>query len=244
MQRRYASSLFLSLLLPCAGIGGPAKSFAKPAQARASVVEPCRGREFEAVVTAGRSFRTSIGGGMDFFLEAVSHGWVVRVVPSSGTRPEPDFAEVATPPFRSINPLLLTTDFGFRAQDVVGWNPRSFRFLRSSSDFAEAQRAYRMTTSAAAPTSEQEAAVTRVVLGSLEGRLEVLDAVLSPGTADQSASAGLLASHFMSTAHTLRAPEGKPAGPLGEILSLRIRVQLSAPRGPACGASTNAVRRP
>ncbi len=163
------------------------------------------------------------------------------MLPTSGDRPEQDFAEVATPPFRSINPLLLTTDFGFRAQDVVGWNPRTFHYVGTAASFAAAQRAYRATLSSRVPTREQEMAVTQVVMGALEGRLEVVDAALTPGTADQSASASLVSSHFASTAHTFRAPEGGEAGPLGKVLSLRFRVRLSEPERMVCDGSTNAV---
>ena len=91
------------------------------------------------------------------------------------------------------------------------------------------------------PTREQEMAVTQVVVSALEGRLEVLDAVLVPGTADQSAAAGLVSSHFASTAHTFRAPESGAAGALGRVLSLRFRVSLSAPGGTACEGSTKSA---
>ena len=39
-----------------------------------------------------------------------------------------DYAELATPPYESVSPLLLSTDFSFRAQDAVAWNPRRFRY--------------------------------------------------------------------------------------------------------------------
>ncbi len=244
MRGRATSLLLLCVVGPSAGPGQQGTTSAKRLGSRLSVVKPCQGRDFEAVVTAGKSVRTSIGGGLDFVLEAVPHGWMVRVLPSSGPRPEPDYAEVATPPFRSINPLLLTTDFGFRAQDVIGWNPRTFHYAAGESEYSEAQRAYRATISAASPTREQEAAVTRAVTRAREGRLEILDAVLTPGTADQAVSAGLVASHFASTAHTVREPESGAGGPLGQVLSLRFRVRLSDFAGRGCEASTKAVNKP
>ena len=192
---------------------------------------------------AGGSFRKTFAPGLDFLLDAAPHGWVIRVLPSAGARPAQDFAEVATPPFRSINPLLLTTDFGFRAQDVVGWNPRTFRYVGGAAAFPEAQHAYLAATSSRPPTAAEDAAVTRVAMKALEGRFELLDAVLAPGSADQSAAAGLLSSHFATTAHTIRAPRNGPSGALGEILSLRFRVMLSAPETMLCSPAANSKRK-
>ena len=196
------------------------------------------------MVAAGGSFRRTFAPGLDFLLEAVPHGWVIRVLPSLGTRRVPDFAEVATPPFRSINPLLLTTDFGFRAQDVIGWNPRTFRYLGKSSEFAEAQGAYLAATSSQHPTPAEDMAVTRVAMKAFEGRFELLGAVLSPGSGDQTAAAGLVSSHFATTAHTVRAPQsGGPAGPLGEVLSLRFRVMLSTSHTVSCGSAAKVTQK-
>ena len=218
---------------------------AKPATVSGSHhrVNPCHQVELGGTVTAGGSFRKAFAPGLDFVLEAVPKGWVIRVLPSAGTKPEQDFAEVATPPFRSINPLLLTTDFGFRSQDVVGWNPRSFRFVTNASEFSEAQRAYRAATSSSHATPEQETAVTRVAMRAMEGRLELLDAVLAPGSADQTSAAGLVASHLDSTAHTFRSPESGAAGALGEVLSLRFRVALSDPRQGSCDGAIKPARK-
>ena len=242
MHSRLRCALLVCLLLPEVSNGQRQSGEARP---RAAVMrKPCPGAVIEGTVSAGRSFRRPIGGGLDFVLEASPHGWIVRVLPTFGVRPEQDYAEVTTPPFRSINPLLLTTDFGFRAQDVVGWNPRSFHYAGSAAAFAEAQRAYRATISERKATREQEAAVTRAVIRAREGQFEVLDAVLTPGTADQSTSAGLVASHFSSTAHTIRAPDNGSGGPLGQVLSLRFRVRVSDPRRSVCDASTNSASKP
>ena len=46
-----------------------------------------------------------------------------------------DYAELATPPYESVSPLLLSTDFSFRAQDAVAWNPRRFRYADNSAEF-------------------------------------------------------------------------------------------------------------
>ncbi len=199
----------------------------------------CRRDVFEGTVQVGQSFHKAFGGGLEMVLEAVPHGWILRVVPVAGPRPEIDFAELATPPFRSINPLLLTTDFGFRSQDVVGWNPRTFHYLSRRSEFAGAQQAYRAVLSSASPNPAQEMAVARVAEAALEGTIEVLDAVLTPGTADPSRSAALVATHYSSTAHTVQPGA---AGPLGEVLSLRFRASLSVPGATSCSDRTTSIK--
>ena len=199
----------------------------------------CRRSVFEGTVRAGQSFHRAFGGGLEMVLEAVPHGWILRVVPAVGSQPEIDFAELATPPFRSINPLLLTTDFGFRSQDVLGWNPRTFRYLSRRSELAVAQQAYRAVLSSASPTPAQEMAVAHVAETALEGTIEVLDAVLIPGTADPSRSAALVATHYSSTAHTVQPGA---AGALGEVLSLRFRASLSAPGATSCSDRTTSIK--
>ncbi len=231
------------LLLVGAGMTQEAKGRATQPAGPRGVGKPCREVQFEGTVTAGGGFRKTFASGLDFLLEAVPHGWVIRVLPSVGARPAQDFAEVATPPFRSINPLLLTTDFGFRAQDVVGWNPRTFHSVRKAAEFPEAQRAYLAATASRHPTAAEDAAVTRVAMKALEGRFELLDAVLAPGSADQSAAAGLVASHFATTAHTFRAPENGSTGALGEVLSLRFRVTLSVPDTMSCDPAANPAQK-
>ncbi len=200
----------------------------------------CRHVDLEGVVHAHDSYRRSLGGGLDFLLEPLPHGWSIRVLPSSGVRPKVDYAELATPPFRSINPLLLTTDFGFRAQDVVGWNPRTFRYLARTADWKGADQAYRDVLSSRSPTAAaQEAAVTEVASRALEGRFEILDAALVPGTADQAAGAALVASHFATTAHTLQPSQTGAADALGTVLAMRFRVSLSVPDAGRCSGRTN-----
>src|SRR3982751_5665863 len=83
---------------------------------------------FEGEVRAGQQYVKGIGGGIELMLEPLPSGWILRVLPVGVGRPEHDYAELATPPYRSVNPLSISTDFSFRAQDAVAWNPRRFRF--------------------------------------------------------------------------------------------------------------------
>ncbi len=175
-------------------------------------------------VAAGQRFTQPFGGGLEFVLDPTRQGWVVRIEPLHRAVPGPDFAEVATLPFRSVNPLLLTTDFGFRAQDVIGWNPRSFRYLQSPGQFARARRAYDEAVSATQPSPAQTAEVAAVVDASREGRLEILDARLVPGTGDQSPAASLLATHLLTTPHILA--DATAANTVGRVEWLRFRATL------------------
>ena len=72
-------------------------------------------------------------------LDAAYSGWdmVVDRIPPAGF---PDALYLATPPYNSINQREIGTTYGLRAQDAIGWNPRSFRFLTDPAAFREAQQ--------------------------------------------------------------------------------------------------------
>ena len=74
-----------------------------------------------------------------------------------------DYAELATPPYRSVNPLLISTDYGFRSQDAVGWNPRRFRFAGTAAEFSALEAIYRnyVKTTARQPAAEDALAKLR-----------------------------------------------------------------------------------
>ena len=78
----------------------------------------CQTGVLEGEVRAGESFARPIGGGLEVRLDALSwgSGWLLRVQPVRGPRPPHDYAELATPPYASVSPLLLSTDYSFRAQ--------------------------------------------------------------------------------------------------------------------------------
>lgn len=193
------------------------------------VVQGCRQEVIEGEVTRGTSFHKAIGAGLVVWLDADEAGWALRVLPERGPRPAMDYAELATPPYRSINPLLIGTDFGFRAQDAVGWNPRRFRFATGRTMHRQMESAFRMTESEVGGPAETELA--RLVAEAPEGRLDVVDARLIPGLADQSKAASLVATHLTATAHTTEAPSVGASMPLGRLLWLRFRVRLSIPAG-------------
>jgi hypothetical protein len=146
------------------------------------------------------------------------------VLPVGGTRPPHDFAELATPPYRSPNPLLLSTDFSFRAQDAIAWNPREFHYFTTASQLNTAEQAYQ--ASLREPNRPAAGAALFPLLGqACTGELRITDARIVAGTADQSAMASTVASHFAQTAHTL-ATDAAPTK-LGRLAGLRFRVRFA-----------------
>ena len=177
-------------------------------------------------------------------LEAIPSGWIVRMLDHTASRGQFDYAGLATPPYMSPNPIRISTDFSFRAQDAIGWNPRSFQYFRSVSAMREAVAAYRQYISAPtnAPTSESQQGMMKLLQLSAQAapaRLEILDAHLIGGTANQTQAASLVATHFLSTAHVVEQSPNGPS-PLGAITSLRFRV-LFPEVNVAC-KSLNSVR--
>ncbi|MBS1814103.1 MAG: hypothetical protein JSS87_04440 [Acidobacteria bacterium] len=184
----------------------------------------------EGEVKRGENFRHAGPAGLDFMLEAIPSGWIVRMLDSTAPRGEFDYAGLATPPYISPNPILISTDFAFRAQDAIGWNPRSFQYFRTPAVLKEAIAAYRQYTSAPpnAPTAQSQQGMAKLLQLSARAapaKLEILDAHLIGGTRNQTAAASLVATHFLSTAHVV---EQSPTGPspLGMITLVRFRVSF------------------
>jgi len=201
----------------------PISSFAAPAPSACTV------GVLEGEVKAGENFVRPIGGGLELMLEALPSGWIVRVLPAKSPRARHDYAELATPPYHSVSPLLITTDYSFRAQDAIGWNVRRFRYATNSSSFAELLRAYERYEPGLGKDATRQEALATLVAQEPAASLTILDARLVPGTADQPRTAATLASHFLSTAHTIEPPsDGKPTA-LGAIRWIRFRVELVMP---------------
>jgi hypothetical protein len=190
----------------------------------------------EGEVRAGESFVRPIGNGLEIRLEALSwgSGWVLRVVPVSGMPKKMpvgilDYAQLATPPYSAVNPRLLSTDYSFRAQDAVAWNPRRFRYVTGAAEFARLEGAYEKYMRVSPPTAESENKLAAMVSKEPEGTLQILDARLIPGTANQAKTASLVASHFSTTAHTVEEPQEGSGSPLGRLTWVRFRISLDLP---------------
>lgn len=202
----------------------------------------CIEAALDGEVKAGQEWIHSIGNGLAVKLEPTSKGWILRVLPTSGARPEHDYAELATPPYRSVNPLLLTTDYGFRAQDAVGWNPRRFRFSTSAEAYKRMLKAYETYRATSNPSAEAQSELAKVVTEMPEGELQIVDARLLPGTADQSPAAAAVALHFLTTTHTLDQPQDGRAAPLGRLDWVRFHLRLELPRTFSIDRGVSAVR--
>jgi hypothetical protein len=179
-------------------------------------------------VKAGSGYVRPIGNGLEIMLEPLVSGWILRVLPMGVPRPAHDYAELATPPYQSVNPLLISTDFSFRAQDVVAWNPREFRFAADKGTFQRMLGLYGEVERGSSP-AEGELAV--LASKSPEGSLQILDAHFVPGTADQAKMAASVASHLNTTAHTAEQPADGKATALGRVTWMRFRIVLELPAG-------------
>jgi len=198
----------------------------------------CQSASFEGEVPAGQSFIQPIGyspqaagAGMVFDLEAVRAGWIVRVLPAavvSGKTPRPaqDAAELATPPYNSVTPLALTTDFSFRSQDVISWNPRRFAFAMDMASFAKFQVAYAAFLKTPDDAAAQEK-LAEMAAAAPTAELQILDSRLIPGTANQAQMAAAVALHIEQTPHTVE----QGSSPLGAVTWIKFRVTLHLPAG-------------
>jgi hypothetical protein len=196
----------------------------------------CRSVQLTGEVRAGQGYAEPINGELQFVLQPIHSGWILRVMPRRAhVEPDADYAEVATPPYRSVTPLSLSTDFSFRAQDAVGWNPREFRFALDSESYRGLlgiERATNLkhgTNFSPALASSQSSELGRLLAETGAGRLRILDAGLIAGTADQWAGAGAVASHFSSTAHTLERPADDKPTALGALRWVRFEVDMRIP---------------
>jgi hypothetical protein len=193
------------------------------------MAEQCSTVVLEGSVHAGESFVRPIGNGLEVMLEPLASGWILRVLPVAGPRGQHDYAELATPPYRSVSPLLIGTDFSFRAQDAVAWNPRRFRFAMDASEFKVLLLAYQAYTLRTSPAPGDEAKLATLVSGAPgQGMLEILDAHFAPGLANQARMAAAVASHLETTPHTVEQVVDGKGSPLGRVTWLRFRIRLES----------------
>ena len=193
--------------------------------APASRAQGCSPQQVEGEVRQGQAWQHPISPTLDLKLEAVPAGWIIRVLPRSGPRPAHDAAELANPPYRSPTPILISTDFAFRAQDAIAWNPRTFRFFPTAAETVKAEALYQ----ASLRDPEHPAAAADLyplIATAPEATLRIVDAEIVGGTANQTAAAATVASHFEQTAHSVRTDV--PPTPLGALLRLRFRINLPA----------------
>lgn len=206
----------------CAATAGPI---------HAAAYASCGPVVFNGEVRAGQAFQHAISPALEFKLEAVPAGWIIRVLPHHDVDGTHDFAELANPPYRSPTPILISTDYAFRAQDAIAWNPRTFRFFTTLAQRNIAESAYQATLrDPAHPAAGQ--ALFQVLPHAGEGEFWIVDAEIAGGTADQTPGAAAVAAHLDQTAHHVRT-DLPPSGQ-GRILALRFRVRVSLKDTSSC----------
>jgi hypothetical protein len=225
---RFRTGLAFGLMVT----GFSAMAWAKSRTPQKNAATACRAEVVEGELNAGRGFEQAIGDGLKVWFQPIASGWILRVIPVAGPSGDHDYAELATPPYRSVSPLSLSTDFAFRAQDAVGWNPRRFRFATSESEFQRLDEVYeRYESAGATPPATLEVDLSVEVAKAAEGKLTILDAKLIPGLADQWKMAAAVSSRFPSTAHTLVNPADGKQSALGKLIWVRFRLELDLPPG-------------
>jgi hypothetical protein len=205
-------------------------------------------------VSMGHEWKAPIGQGWFFRVlpvqPATYSGWdlVVDRDPPAGF---PDALLLATPPYNSINEREVGTTFGLRAQDAIGWNPRSFRFVTDAAEFAQAQTAYRELVRVgglrAGPTNKptpEQAAATRKLIGllrsSASGQFRIVDAHLAPGVADAQPYAETWALQSMKTRQSYDSPGSTPTS-LGQLHWISFSISLWLPASWKLPASMHAT---
>ncbi len=210
-------------------------------------------------VSAGQEWRSALGG-----------GWVFRVLPIKPGQPGysgwdlvmdreqgagfPDALLLATPPFNSINEREVGTTFGLRAQDAIGWNPRSFRFISNAAAFREMQKLYlslsrggqlKLAAGNASGGNIQAQATRRLMeleRQSSAGEFHIVDARLAPGIGDAAAYAQNWAQALPKTLHQFEPGASGKSTPRGELHWIRFSVTLWLPGTWKAPADLHAVR--
>jgi hypothetical protein len=201
-------------------------------------------------------------GATDEWKASIGEGWIFRIVPVPSLQAGytgwdlvvdrqqpagfPDALYLATPPFGSINEREIATTFGLRAQDAIGWNPRSFRFLIDPKSFHDAQQAYRSAYPAGSSSSPAAGDAAKRLLelqkGAASGELRILDAHLVPGTADPAPFAQQWALAATRTPHEIESSANGEGSPRGALHSMRFRLTIWLPAGWVLPAGVHATR--
>ena len=226
-------------------------ALAVPALAAPPHPAACTRVELTGKVNAGQEWKAPIGEGWVFRLVPIAPGsagytgWdlVVDRDPPAGF---PDALLLATPPYNSINEREIGTTYGLRAQDAIGWNPRSFRFLTNPAAFLQGQKLFLALSSqlqapsgkSSGASSNEDPAVARLTRQLMDlqsraaaGELRILDVGLAPGIADPEPFAQSWALRAARTPVTLVPPTGSKPTPRGELDWMRFSITLWLPAG-------------
>jgi len=216
----------------------------------------CQKVVFAGEVSARQEWRAAFGQGWIFRLVPIQpgkagySGWDL-VVDREQPVGFPDALLLATPPYNSLNEHEVGTTFGLRAQDAIGWNPRSFRFLTSAEALKEGQKLYPLLSQGGQAVSSalQKAAIPRSSQRLMEiekqaatGQFRILDAHLVPGVSDAAAYAESWALASPRTPHSLEPAASGKATPLGELRWIKFSITLWLPDAWVAPKDLHAVR--
>jgi hypothetical protein len=222
-----------------------ALSFASTLHAQKS----CLRIDLSGELSADAEWHTPIGQGWVFRVipiqpQSTYSGWDLAVdrEPFAGY---PDALLLATPPYNSLNEREIAATFGLRAQDALGWNPRTFRFITDPAAFRSAQQLYlqlERTGQLAHPTPAQMSQLLQFQQHSAPGQFRILDAQLTPGTADPRPFAENWVRAFSRTSYTVQPPPDGKSTPGGTLNWIRFSVSLTLPAGWKLPPSIHATR--
>ena len=218
------------------GITALALGFASLGCERAAAASSCKRVVLDGEVSAGQVWQSPIGQGWVFRIQPIQpsrsgySGWdlVVDRDPPAGY---PDALLLATLPYNSINEREVGTTFGLRAQDAIGWNPRSFHFLTDPVAFREAQRQFPKVVSA--PGTAESTPEWRRMLELLKhpalGELRIEDSRLTPGVSDAAPFAQAWALAGMRARHQVEPAIDGKSSPRGAFLWMRFSATMWFP---------------
>jgi hypothetical protein len=218
----------------------------------------CKKIVFTGEVNSGQEWKADLGQGWVFRVVPIEpgkegySGWDLVVDRTEGAG-HPDALLVATPPYYSISEREVGTTFGLRAQDAIGWNPRSFHFLTDPDLFRESQKQFRalggtkIWSESPHPSSEHQLAEQRLLeinRHSSAGQLRILNAKLTPGIADAAPFAQRWALQSARTPHTIVPSTGARPTALGELDWMRFSITLWLPAAWKAPQELRATRAP
>jgi hypothetical protein len=236
----------LAILAICAGNG-----IRRGSAAEVPAPLTCKKLVLNGEVSAGHEWKMAIGEGWAFRVVPIPKdkatagigGWDL-VVDRDQPAGFPDAVLVATPPYNLINPREVATTHGLRAQDVIGWNPRRFRFMTNRNAFRQAQRLYlsldrygqlggkAKVTADGRKEKALDRAMPRFMKLAKEsslGEFQIEDARLTPGIGTVQPYAANWALESAKTPHTEEPlPAGTPIE-LGNLDWIRFSVTLWVP---------------
>jgi hypothetical protein len=206
--------------------------------------DACARVAFTDMVSLGQEWKTPLGEGWVFRLVPIAPGplgytgWdlVVDRDPPAGY---PDALLLATPPYNALNEREIGTTFGLRAQDAIGWNPRSFHFLTNPAAFLEGQKLFlALSGQSSGASAKADPAVAELAhqladlrAGAAAGELRILDAGLAPGNGDPAPFARNWEEQSSRMSYILVPQSGTNPSPGGELDWIRFSITLWLPSG-------------